>query len=235
VRATGLMTAARRGHRLPYPSLGRLETRAVETALRVAWARVRASKPATLRNANEVQITAELQRELNDLLNYPDPAACGFSHVLFETVTVGGEVCDYSGTKLQKKPDLVFRPCGQLQGDRAQYGLFAECKIIDDGHPVADYCTHGLLRFVNGFYAWAMSSGLMVAYVRNGATPPHLLQAYLDQHRRPMQVRSRPALRPRRRGPDAIYDSVHWRLWHYRSSGAQAVDIQIGHMWLHCV
>lgn len=71
------MTAARRAHRLPYPNLGRLEARAVESALRVAWARVRANHTGTLNNGNEVQITAELQRELNDLLNFPDPAAGG--------------------------------------------------------------------------------------------------------------------------------------------------------------
>jgi hypothetical protein len=40
-----------------------------------------------------------------------------------------------------------------------------ECKPVDRNHPISScYCKKGLVRFVNGDYAWAMQDALMVGY-----------------------------------------------------------------------
>ena len=69
---------------------------------------------------------------------------------------------------------MLFRLRGDDDTARVistQNGLFVECKPVDAAHPPGgDYCDAGLIRFVNGDYAWAMQESLMVGYVRDGRT-----------------------------------------------------------------
>lgn len=42
------------------------------------------------------------------------------------------------------------------------------------------YCGDGLLRFVDGRYAWAVALGLMVGYARSGYTLPDHVEEHLQ-------------------------------------------------------
>jgi hypothetical protein len=77
---------------------------------------------------------------------------------------------NFDGRHLDKQPDLTFRPMsGHIQTtNTVPTAIFIECKPIDSPHPLpSTYCRAGLIRFVNGDYAWAVDRAMMVGYVRN--------------------------------------------------------------------
>ena len=71
----------------------------------------------------------------------------------------------FDGSHLEKRPDLSI----YLSDRTRRFPLVVEAKIVDAAHAktVASYCDRGLLRFVEGEYAWANREAFMIGYVRD--------------------------------------------------------------------
>ena len=114
--------------------------------------------------------------------------------------------------------------------EATNYALFVECKIVGGGFPVARYLAKGLLRFIDGDYAWAMSSGLMVAYARGGASVAKTLAGRLAR-----RYRTKAGPTPRLEDDGVLpksFVSVHSRPLRHPSSGQALGDIEVAHLWL---
>jgi hypothetical protein len=137
-------------------------------------------------------------------------------------------------------PDLVFH----LQPERLDTlsthdAIFAECKPVHATRAAgAHYCDRGIVRFINGDYAWAMQDALMIAYVRDGRTiQRHLSSEALNEVRmRILRVRERPCP-VQKRSPHANVEKLHWSR-HGRNfpwpDGRGATEINLYHSWLGC-
>lgn len=166
----------RMGRRRPVvacePDLSPAYKAAIETAIRWAWSEILAGSAELIQNGKEEEITTQIQLVLNE--NNPKNwrrRAPGLED--FETVDRGAKVVTADG-RIEKQPDLVFRPIvGHGVRNRSHWGMFVECKIIshERHHSPDNYCNSGLLKFAKGEYAALMSSGAMVAYVRDGSRP----------------------------------------------------------------
>ena len=218
-----------------FNAMGRTFRRNIEDAIRHAWQRVRASPSwAALAAAGEVQLSVRLQEELNAMLDAHPAPVPGWDGDVFQDVVRGAEICDFSGQKLEKRPDLTFRLCGRVRelGNRSYRGLFVECKVVDATHSVHRYCAEGLERFLCGDYAWAMPEGMMLGYVRGAHTVPGTLTPHLAERKAQYLVRRA----PRRRRGEAhvawpVFVSLHGRRFKLPSV-AQPVPIEVGHLWL---
>jgi hypothetical protein len=151
------------------PDLSVSYKRAIERAIRWAWAEVRARWPADVTSAREERITEHLQRVLNEFRPDGRPRAPGMA--LFDAVNRGAKVTSVDGA-IEKAPDLVFRPpCPRGVANRSDWGWFVECKIIGGGDWVQKYVDFGVRRFASGAYAHRMPSAAMLAYVRDRSQP----------------------------------------------------------------
>ena len=217
----------------PFPPFSILLRRAIENAIRLAWQQVKASySAADLTAAVEPQITAALQEKLNELRHAE--VSDGFSASTFENVSRGEECCNYNFEKIEKRPDLTFRPAGRRPGlsDQQYCALYVECKIVDATHSINDYCSNGIKRFIIGDYAWAMSIAMMVAYARSSETIETDLNQklatdstkYLTSQNAQVRTGDPASLTP-------VYLSKHGRNFTY-SSGSAPGDIEIAHLWL---
>jgi hypothetical protein len=218
---------------LPYPMMPPSAQRVVRAALRYAWNAVQArAEEHGLSGATEPQITTVLQLRLNELLDDDDEPVPGFSSNYFETVERGAEMVNYSGVKLEKRPDLRFRMQGRIQlvHDRTHYGLIVESKLLDAAHPLRLYAANGILRFVQGDYAWAMPHGMMLAYVRSGALTQEELIAFLKNGDVEYSVVD--AFHVSADGEEFVR-SVHERPWQYPSSSSSPGPIELIHVWLY--
>jgi hypothetical protein len=173
-----------------------------------------------------------LQLALNELLDDEEEPVSGFSSELFETVERGAEVVNYSGMKLEKRPDLRFRMQGRIPSvsDRTHYGMFVECKLLDATHSLRLYAVNGVLRFVQGDYAWAMPHGMMLAYVRSSAPTHDDLITFLKKGRAEYSVVDTSHGSPE--DVDEFVRSVHDRLWMYPSPASSPGQIELIHVWL---
>lgn len=181
------MTTMRKGPHLATPRLALASEpdispaykTTISAALRWAWERVRAQWPDIVASGREEEITERFCLVLNEQDEDGKRLAPGLD--LFETVVRGAKVVAADG-RIEKAPDLVFRPVvGFGVRDRGAWGLFVECKIIDDKdhHSPVAYCQSGVARFVGGEYAARVPSGLMLAYVRNRLLPHPALSKVL--------------------------------------------------------
>lgn len=148
----------------PFPSWAVDDIRLVERAISLAWKRLLADPCAksVMRGGKEIAISNKLQDAIETILN--EELIHGFSPAVFSPPVRGGELEDFSGRSLEKRPDLTFNrhtavPCTRY------HALFFECKLIGRGRTVKDYVNEGLERFRDGRYAWAMPHAGMIAYL----------------------------------------------------------------------
>jgi hypothetical protein len=235
----GLFVRPRSEERLPYPDpFTTSELSTIEDALTEAWRRV--VRNGVSDTDDEVHLTARLIDELDQLMSTEPDTVAGFDSDTFETPVRGGELQDYRGDRLEKRPDIVFRPAGRQRAigagirRRQFWGLFVECKIVDQGHTMSTYCRDGLQRFVNGNYAWAVSSAMMLGYARDG----YALPLHLERHFRRKDVDKRrygrhgDTLSSRAQGSRA-WVSRHDRNWrHVEPAGADPGVMTVVHLWL---
>lgn len=227
---------------LPHPAFPLVHQRSVVAALFVAWSRlVRECEVAGLAvvDLSEPELTMLLERILNRMLHVPDAECPGFSARWLQYVSRDASQVSHDGTCLEKRPDLTFRlshmPATAPHGlDRA---WFAECKLIDDAQSIHRYCNDGIRRFVRGEYAWAMSSGVMLGYLRQLDRPDQRLLAYLDHPRAGVGTELDVTRLPQRSlelsdtGHGEVWMSTHGRRWRYATGGAPGpIDLQ--HVWL---
>ena len=135
-------------------------------------------------------------------------------------------------------PDLVFgiRHSGRQVYRRTQDGLFVECKPVDKKHTVgAHYCNEGIIRFVEGKYAWCMLSGMMVGYCASGYEVNPKLSDALEKSTRIKTTRGLTVC-PHANAilfAQETYISVHERDFCYPETGEPAPDIELRHVWLN--
>jgi hypothetical protein len=233
----GFLATGPTAGQLPYPMMPLSAQRVVRTALRYAWNTVQSrAEEHGLRSATEPQITTVLQFALNELLDDDNEPVPGFSSNYFEAVERGAEMVNYSGLKLEKRPDLRFRMQGRIQlvHDRTNYGLIVECKLLDAAHPLRLYAANGVLRFVKGDYAWAMPHGMMLAYVRSGTPTQEDLITFLKNGSVEYSVVDAFNGSPQEDGEEFVR-SVHERSWQYPSSASSPGPIELIHVWLHLI
>jgi hypothetical protein len=222
---------------LPHPAISLPVFLVVENGIRAAWELMRTSPRAgfdLLRDDEDV-VTHELYERLYDDV-FNRNVVEGFDRELLTVVTREAKVRNYDGAHLDKMPDLLFGLVDRPNVFRlTQDWLFVECKPVDSGHSAGvHYCGKGIIRFVRGEYAWAMTSALMVGYARTGYTIlPKLTDALtasamihtLDY---PYQCRrSRSG-----QNSEVVHISRHERTFTYVETRRPAAAITIRHLWL---
>ncbi len=238
---SGLMTNALRRHAVDMrPKAIPLSLMTVvENALSMAWRRllddVQKGEFSICQSTEDV-ITERLYMILGELDSAGDGAVPGLS--LLQTPAREGNVRNFNGDHLDKQPDLTFRPIRNLipSSNTVPTAIFIECKPVDSAHPLpSTYCRNGLMRFVNGDYAWGVDRAMMVGYVRNiCALPGGLLTAFSDPVlSSELGLNGKLEPLPNTAAGDAVYQSSHGRCFLVPEASALAGQISINHLWLY--
>jgi len=222
-----------------YPSFDPRYLRAIELALRTAWANLHkdAEKSRQLSADDEVHISHMLREALNDLREKRMGGVEGYSSLVFARPHVGAEFMTKDG-KI-KKPDIVFDLCGWARpgvSNSMKDAIFVECKILEQGSKnITAYCKAGIHRFVEGSYAERMREGMMLAYVRTSQALPKDLETTLNkvQMKEHLATDGTLSLCRLTRSQPRVYLSTHQRDWPYPDDEGYPGPITIRHLWLH--
>jgi hypothetical protein len=187
-------------------------------------------------DSTEDQITGRLHMILGELDAAGDNVVLGWSQL--QTPVREGNVTNYNGAHPDKQPDFAFRPIRHLIscGNTVTTAIFIECKPIDARHPIPSvYCRDGLVRFVNGDYAWGVDRAMMVGYVRNVCTlPGGLLTALADLAlSREMELNGKLKTLPNTLFGDTVCQSSHKRKFQLTGIASPIDQIVVNHLWLH--
>lgn len=186
-------------------------------------------------NTTEDQITEHLHMILGELDAAGDSVVSGWTQL--QTPVREGNVRNYDGTHPDKQPDFAFRPIRNLIacGNTVPTAIFIECKPIDAGHPVPSiYCRAGLLRFVNGDYAWGVDRAMMIGYVRNICTLPGGLSTALANFTLSCEMELSGKLEhvPNTALGDTVCQSTHNRRFQLAGMASPVGQIVVTHLWL---
>ncbi|MEI7035597.1 hypothetical protein [Fulvimonas yonginensis] len=148
----------------PFEAWSVRQLKVLDRAIALAWGRSMALPlgRALLASGTEVQITAMLQDALTALLN--SGTLPGFSTSLYGPPIRGQEMEDYSGVRLEKRPDLTISRLS-ARPVMNHNAMFYECKILGRGRTIDHYIAQGVARFEKGQYAWAMRHAGMIGYL----------------------------------------------------------------------
>ncbi len=149
-----------RGHILPQPALSRSVIKAILDVLTDSWAEVCIRYPDEVAKP-EVDVSKHLVLAFNH--------RCGQDIRLKRAVSkaiAGPEMLNFDGTSLQKRPDITV----EWRSNRLS-PLIVECKLLDEpSRKTLDlYSKKGILRFIDGEYAWSEQEAVMVAFVRDNS------------------------------------------------------------------
>lgn len=221
----------------PHPPLDIRILLVVESALRKAWRILKRDPPDgfDLQKASEKEITLALL-EIMEILRVTG-IVDGFSNIEFETITREGKLTNYNGKHPDKEPDFIFRLTEIRVGtEKLQDGIISECKPVDKRHPVgSSYCKKGLIRYINGDYAWAMRNGMMIAYVDSAYSIIPKLSESLCKYKKFYNTLSGPTTCPfseKLNSSPIVYETIHERYWNYPQNGEKAPNITMRHLWL---
>jgi hypothetical protein len=223
---------------LPHPPISLPVFLVVEAALRAAWdlMRTKPNPDFQLLTEDEDPVTCELcERICNEIFNRG--VVEGFDRNLFGKPTRESKVKNCDGKKLDKMPDLLIdlvdRPVVRIP---AQDSLFIECKPVQVGRSAgAHYCDKGIIRFVQGDYAWAMPNALMIGYVTENYTVSKKLNAALSKRRTAIPTIALPKLckrSPATESSEPTHISKHGRTFRYVETDKPAPPILLRHLWL---
>ncbi len=187
-------------------------------------------------DSTEDQITERLHMILGELDAAGDSLVSGWSQL--QTPVREGNVRNYNGTHPDKQPDFAFRPIRHLIscGNTVTTAIFIECKPIDARHPIPSvYCRDGLIRFVNGDYAWGVDRAMMVGYVRNVCSLPGGLSTALADPAlsRQMALSGKLDSLPNTVLGDVVSQSSHNRKFQLTGIASPIGQIVVNHLWLH--
>lgn len=231
-------------YRLPHPRIKFPAILLVRRVLMCAFEKLRA-RGFPLAQSREDRVTEQLFNVVENDLRQTGEIE-GFNPTFYERVVRHGQVTNYNGEKLGKTPDLSFKlrhvedePRPVLSSHDA---LFIECKPVDAEHPAGSaYCDDGLIRFVNGDYAWAMQQGVMLAYARDGRTiAGNLIPAMGEANRKTTLATVKPpkpslaATAAACAQAEAVHISQHRRGFPWPHGKGTASDITIYHLWHRC-
>lgn len=211
---------------------------AIDQALKMAWEHMCSDEAdrEIIENKGEVSITQCLRKKLNNLRI--KGSVDGYNCLAFERPYSGAEFYNYKGEKV-RKPDLIFAVSGNPRPgvcDDLNDAIFVECKLVDSngGKNVGLYCSHGLIRFIDGSYAWRMNQGMMIAYVRTGQQLPEALIDGLNSYGRAKTLKTDGIVQPCKlsKSRQRVYLTDHKRSWKL-PEGMPPGKIQVRHLWLH--
>ena len=237
---SGLMTQARRptaGGKVAAIPLSLMIV--VQNVMSMAW-RVLLDEAKngyfSICNATEDQITERLHMILGELDVAGDSIVSGWSQL--QTPVREGNVTNYNGNHPDKQPDFAFRPIRNLIScvNTVPTAIFIECKPIDARHPIPSiYCCDGLIRFVNGDYAWGVDRAMMVGYVRNLCTLPGGLSTALADLAliRKMELSGKLENMQNTASGDSVCQSLHNRKFQFSGMTSPVDQIVVNHLWLH--
>lgn len=229
---------------LPHPPLGLPVILFLRRVLLRAFEKLR-DRDFPLATEREDRVTEQLFNVLeNDLRQTGE--IVGFNAASYERVVRHAEVTNYNGQKLAKTPDLSFKLRHAGAEPRpvvsSHDALFVECKPVDANHAAGvAYCDDGLIRFVNGDYAWAMQDAMMLGYVRNGRTiAKHLTPAMAVSNRKASlgivgELQLCPGLAAAACAEaEAVHATRHRRGFRWPDGKGPATDITVYHLWHRC-
>ncbi len=244
--ATGLFTIGVKpeNFHLPHPRLGLPVILFIRRILLRAFAELR-KDGFPFATASEDEITAALRGVIEN--NFRQTGCVpGFNCHTYDLVGRQGQVYNYNFTRPTKTPDLCFKLRHDEEESRAVVSefdaLFIECKPVDSTHAAGSkYCDQGLIRFVEGSYAWAMEEGMMLGYARHGRTiAKNLLPDMLATERHAAlkttslpQTLSHPTATAVAQA-EALHVSRHQRGFPWIYGKGPATDILIYHTWHDC-
>ncbi|MDD3275454.1 MAG: hypothetical protein PHP93_00195 [Kiritimatiellales bacterium] len=216
---------------LPHPPI---DVRVVLLICRVfqeAWLLLKKYPPTNfnIQTAGEDTITEVLVGIIESRLRISGEVE-GFSSALFGKVIRDCKITNFNKAAPDKMPDIFFDLRREhLSVLSEQDGLFVECKPVDFEHPVYScYCKKGLIRFVNGDYAWAMQQALMVGYVKHPYSYTNLSTALdLEGHKIDLNTISHCT-----GAGGVLYQSVHDRTFQWLEDRGVACSIEVSHQWL---
>ncbi len=217
-------------HILPHPQIPQRTILLLCEVIKRAWQLLEEMPPSgfLLQSADEDTITQVLVEIIEDRLRKNDEID-GFNCALFGRVTRDQKITNVDKKHPDKMPDIFF----DLKRDRlairsSQDGLFVECKPVDRKHTIFScYCKKGLVRFVNGDYAWAMQDALMVGYVKEPYSFKKFASVLDKKKSAALKTTNHSAV-----DEYAIYRSSHKREFEWPESRAQACPISVVHLWL---
>jgi hypothetical protein len=197
--------------------------------IRRAWELLAVTPPSgfILKTATEDEITVELVDIIENRLRKNGEVA-GFDHVRFGRVEREPKISNFNKMHPDKMPDIFFdlkRETYPVLNN--QDGLFVECKPIDTKHSLSSfYCQKGMIRFVNGDYAWAMQNALMVGYVSGHYSFAKLAAVFSKGESANLKTVDHSPIKL------STYRSNHIRDFMWLEERGQACRISVSHLWL---
>lgn len=214
---------------LPHPPIPQRTILLLCKVIRRAW-QLLAENPPTgfiLHAEKEDTVTQMLVEIIENRLR-KNGDVDGFDSARFGRVVREPKITNFNKVHPDKMPDIFF----DLKREKApvlsdQDGLFVECKPIDGDHPLFScYCQKGLIRFVNGDYAWAMQEALMVGYVTGHYSYKKLAAVLNKKESTNLKTNDHSEIVP------SIYRSNHDREFEWQGNSGHACPISVSHLWL---
>jgi hypothetical protein len=215
---------------LPHPQIPQRTVLLLCKVIKRAWQLLEEMPPSNfiLQTANEDTITQVLAEIIENILR-KSGGVDGFNCALFGKVIRAPKITNVDKKHPDKMPDIFF----DLKRDQLpilsdQDGLFVECKPVDRNHPILScYCKKGLIRFVNGDYAWAMQDALMVGYIKGHYSFRKLASVLDCKKSAVLKTTNYSAV-----NKYTIYCSSHNRDFEWPESRGHACPISVAHLWL---
>lgn len=212
-----------RGIEQPVPPLQSRHLKVIAELLVAAWDGLFEDHEQVLRHEEEKEVNTLMESRLNSLCEQRN----SLWSTLVSGVTRGKETINYDGSKLETRPDLSM----QLTKRSARLLLLVECKLLDakKQKSVDLYCKEGLVRFVEGHYAWYAREAFMLAYVRDNSTIAGCLTPHLE-----MKQKQSPDPFLTEQLPCPVHHTSHdlARSRHGRTFTDNPGTIDVWHLWL---
>lgn len=215
---------------LPHPPIPQRTILLLCAVIKKAWQLLEEKPPANflIHSEDEDTITQVMVEIIENRLRMSGEVD-GFDCARFGKVVREPKITNVNKKHPDKMPDIFFdlkREHYSILSE--QDGLFVECKPVDSKHPILSYyCNKGLVRFVNGDYAWAMQDAMMVAYV-TGQDSFKKLASVLDSGKTAnLMTHSHSEV-----ADYMIYRSSHKREFDWPKNRGQACQISVTHLWL---
>ncbi len=215
---------------LPHPQIPQRTILLLCMVIKRAWQLLEKMPPSDfiLQSADEDTITQMLKEIIENRLRKNGEIE-GFNCALFGKVARDQKIPNVDKKHPDKMPDIFF----DLRRDQLailsdQDGLFVECKPVDHKHKILScYCKKGLIRFVNGDYAWAMQDALMVGYVKEPNSFKNLASVLDGKKSAALKTTNHSAV-----DEYTIYCSNHNRDYEWPENRGRACPISVVHLWL---
>lgn len=216
---------------LPHPVISQRIILLLCTVIKRAWQLLKEQPPDEfiLESADEDTITQMLVEIIEDRLR-KNGEVDGFDNALFGKVGREPKITNFNKEHPDKMPDILFDLKREILPIlSSQDGLFAECKPVDRDHPVLScYCNKGLIRFVNGDYAWAMQDALMVGYIKGPYSFKKLASVFDNTKYKTTFKTANHSITD----DPIIYRSNHKRDFKWLENRGQACPISVTHLWM---